>query len=124
MAAFGLQWLDYQHAVRVFATELYVILIAIGFTGLGLWVGARLSAPRVTKDLVVNKAAIATLKISDRELEVLQLLSQGLSNQEIADRLFVSINTVKTHVARLYEKLDVSRRTQAVQKAQTLHLIV
>lgn len=123
LAAFGLQWLDYQHAVRLFATELYIILIAIGFTALGLWVGARLMPARPQAKFVANKAALAALQVTDREYEILQLLTEGLSNQEIANQLFVSINTVKSHVAQLYGKLNVSRRTQAVQKAKTLHLI-
>ena len=123
VAAFGLQWLDYQHTVRLFATELYIILIAVGFTALGLWVGSRLTAPRSPSEFAVNTAALAALEISVREYDVLQLLAEGLSNKEIAERLFVSVNTVKTHVARVYGKLDVSRRTQAVQKAKTLHLI-
>lgn len=123
IAAFGLEWLDYQHAVRLFATEFYVILIAVGFTTLGLWVGSRLTMPRRTAEFTMNDAALTALRISGREYEVLQLLAAGLSNQEIADRLFVSVNTVKTHVARLYQKLAVSRRTQAVQKAKMLRLI-
>ena len=110
LAAFGLQWLDYQHAVRLFATELYIILVAIGFTALGLWVGARLTSVRPQDELVANKAALAALQVSHREYEVLQLLAEGLSNKEIAEQLFVSPNTIKTHVARLYEKLALSCR--------------
>ncbi len=123
LAAFALQWLDYQYAVRLLATEVYVILIAIGFTALGLWVGTHLTS-RPQRDVFrVNKAALAALRVSDREHEVLQLLAAGFSNKEIAGRLFVSVNTVKTHISRLYQKLGVSRRTQAVQKAKSLQLI-
>ena len=123
LAAFALQWLDYQHTVRLFATELYIILIAIGFTVLGLWVGARLTSGRATSEFTANTAALSALGVSAREHEVLQLLAEGLSNKEIAEKLFVSPNTIKTHVARIYEKLAVSRRTQAVRKAKSLQLI-
>jgi len=123
MSAFALQWLDYQYTVRVFATELYVVLIAIGFTALGVWAGYRLTARPGSKQFEVNRAALDALLVSAREYEVLQLLDNGHSNKEIAEQLCVSLNTVKTHVARLYEKLDVSRRTQAVRKAKSLRLI-
>ena len=63
------------------------------------------------------------MKISERELEVLELVAQGLSNKQISDKLFVSVNTTKTHLSHLYEKLDVKRRTQAVEKAKSLKLI-
>ena len=121
--AFILQWLDYQHTVRLFATELYVLLVAVGFTALGLWVGARLTSKRRPDEFRINEAALAALQVSDREFEVLQLLAEGLSNKEIAQRLFVSVNTVKTHINRLYDKLGVSRRTQAVRKGRSLQLI-
>ena len=71
----------------------------------------------------INTEAIETLKISSRELEVLQLMAKGLSNQEIADALFVSLHTIKTHNANLFEKLDVKRRTQAVEVAKKLQII-
>lgn len=123
MSAFALQWLNYQYTVQVFATELYVVLIAIGFTALGVWAGYRSTVRPGSKQLEVNRAALEALHVSDREYEVLQLLANGHSNKEIAEQLSVSLNTVKTHVARLYEKLDVSRRTQAVRKAKSLRLI-
>ena len=82
------------------------------------------TAERIEQDeFVANKAALAALQVSHREYEVLQLLAEGFSNKEIAEQLFVSPNTIKTHIARLYEKLDVSRRTQAVHKAKSLQLI-
>ncbi len=123
VTAFLLHWLEYQYAVRVFSTEIYIVLIAVLFTVLGIWVGRRLTATVAPVSFERNEKAIAYLGISDREYEVLELLAGGLSNQEIADRLFVSPNTVKTHLARLYEKLDVSRRTQAIGKARELHII-
>ena len=122
-AAFALQWLDYQHAVRLFATELYIIFIAVAFTALGVWLGYRLTRRTRRPAFEPNRKAVAALGISDREYEVLELLALGHSNREIGDRLFVSPNTVKTHLARLYGKLEVSRRTQAVRKAKFLRLI-
>lgn len=123
-AALLLQWLDHRHGVRSLSTEGYVVLLAIGFTLLGAWLGGRLtrrSAP--PEAFEPNRPALEALGISEREHEVLGLLAEGLSNAEIASRLFVSPNTVKTHLARLYEKLEVSRRTQAVLKARSLRLV-
>jgi len=124
MAAFVLQWLNYQYSIRAFAIELYVGLIAVGFAVFGVWAGYRLTQRSPDSAQSINKQAVAALGISDRELEVLQLLINGLSNKEIAATLFVSPNTIKTHVARLYEKLGVSRRTQAAKKAKALKLVI
>jgi DNA-binding CsgD family transcriptional regulator len=121
--AFALQWLEYQYAVRVFSTEIYVVAVAVLFTVLGVWVGHRVTAPRRSPVDGRNDRAIAHLGITDRECEVLDLLACGHSNREIAERLFVSPNTVKTHLASLYGKLEVSRRTQAVAKARALRMI-
>ena len=121
--AFLLQWLEYQYAVRVFSTEIYIAIIALFFVGLGVWVGLRLSAPAARESFERNTKAIDYLGISKREHEVLELLAQGHSNQEIAKTLFVSSNTVKSHLGRLYGKLEVSRRTQAIQKARALRMI-
>ena len=71
----------------------------------------------------LNEAELNKLRISSRELDVLQLMAQGLSNQEIAERLFVSLNTIKTHSSNLFFKLEVERRTQAIEKAKRLNLI-
>ena len=121
--AFVLQWLEYQYAVRMFSTELYTVAIAIGFTVLGVWVGHRLTGKRQPEAFKRNEQALTYLGISDREYQVLELLAEGHSNKEIAADLFVSPNTVKTHLAHLYEKLEVSRRTQAVTKAKSLQII-
>ena len=123
-AALALQWLEYQYMVRVFSTEIYIVVIALIFTALGIWVGNRLTAKAVAPAAFTrNYQAIEYLGISDREYQVLELLAEGHSNKEIASTLFVSPNTVKTHLAHLYGKLEVSRRTQAIQKARTLGLI-
>lgn len=123
LAAFALQQLEYRHFARAFATELYVVLIALGFTALGLWAGQRLTRQAPATPFTRNDAALKSLGVTDREYEVLSLLAEGLANKEIARRLNVSPNTVKTHVGRLYEKLGAERRTQAVQKARELALI-
>ena len=120
---FGLQYIEYKHFVRVLPTETYIIVIAIGFTAMGLWAGRKLTSPGSTASFERNSRAMKYLGISDREIEVLDQLGAGLSNQEIADALIVSANTVKTHLKHVYEKLDVARRTQAVRKARELRLI-
>lgn len=122
-AAFGLRWLEYQYTVRMFATEIYIVLIAVLFTLLGIWLGSRLTAGRGQDRFEKNTKAIQSLGISDREYEVLVELAGGHSNAEIGERLFISPNTVKSHIKQLYAKLEVGRRTQAVQKARALRLV-
>lgn len=120
--AFLLEWLDYKHVVHAWSTEFYVACIAVIFVLLGIWVGNRLTAtPRLA--FARNEAAIASLGISARELDVLELLAAGHANKVIARRLDISPNTVKTHVARLYEKLEVASRTQAISKARSLDIL-
>ncbi len=122
--ALALQWMQYLYLARLHSLEVYLGLVAAGFMALGVWMGARLFRPRRAGEAFTRNAlAIASLGISDREFEVLELIANGRSNKEIAARLGVSPNTIKTHVARLYEKLEVSRRIQAVQKARDLGLI-
>lgn len=123
LAAFALEWAEYKYLTRVFATEIYVVLIAVAFTALGVFVGRRLTEQAPAGPFQKNVAAIASLGLTDRECEVLVLLAEGITNKEIARRLDVSPNTVKTHVSRLYEKLEVARRTEAVRKARELALI-
>lgn len=118
-----LTWIRYRHVTQLFSTEIYVGTVALLFTGLGVWVGYRVTRPSLPPPGQKNDKALDALGISAREYEVLELLAEGHSNKEIAKRLFVSPNTIKTHLARLYEKLEVSRRTQAVHKARALRLI-
>lgn len=120
--AFALQWLQYRFLVRAFPAEIYIGLIAAAFAGLGILAGLKL-ARRSTTGFEKNTAAIASLGLTLREQEVLALLAAGKSNKEIAQKLGVSPNTVKTQVASLYQKLEVQRRTQAVQKARELAII-
>jgi DNA-binding CsgD family transcriptional regulator len=120
-----LQWLDYRHFARAQSETVYIALVAVAFLGLGVWAGVRLLGHRAPPDQPFdgNPQAQATLGISPREREVLELLAAGLSNKEIAERLHVSPHTVKTHVAHLYEKLDARRRTEAILKARELGLL-
>lgn len=106
------------------------------FTGLGVWLALKLSKPKIEtivvekevylakpENFVLNTSIVSQLELSKRELEILGLLAEGHSNQEIAAKLFVSLSTVKTHNQNLFEKLDVKRRTQAVEKAKRLSII-
>ncbi len=120
--AFLLEWLDYKHAVHAWTTEFYIACIAIIFVALGIWVGNRLTA-RPREAYARNDAAITSLGISGREIEVLEMLAAGHANKVIARRLDISPNTVKTHVARLFEKLEVASRTQAINKARELEIL-
>jgi DNA-binding CsgD family transcriptional regulator len=122
-ATAALQWLDYLAIVRARATDVYVALIAAGFLTLGLYVGWRLFGIQRPAPAAGNPQAQDTLGISPRELEVLRELAAGHSSKEIARRLAVSPNTVKTHVSRLLEKLGARRRTEAIQRARELGLI-
>jgi DNA-binding CsgD family transcriptional regulator len=129
-----LNWLEWKFIVLDRAIELYSGALAIIFTGLGIWLAIKLARPKwktviVEKEIYVkpgtiNEKELARLGLSARELEVLGLMAEGLSNQEIAARLFVSLNTIKTHSTNIFEKLDVRRRTQAVDKAKKLNIIL
>lgn len=115
--------------------EIYIGLIAIIFTALGIWLALKLTKPKketiiIEKEIYVSDAEfiqdrnqLEKLNLSKREMEVLKLIAQGCSNQEIASQLFVSLPTIKSHSSKLFEKLDVNRRTQAVEKAKRLKLI-
>ena len=133
---FLLRWLELQFVIFDHALEIYVGAIAVIFTALGMWLALKLTKPKIEwvvvekeifiekpKEFVFNEAEMNRLGISKRELEVLQLMAEGLSNAEIAGRLFVSLNTIKTHASNLFFKLDASRRTQAIEKAKSLALI-
>lgn len=129
------KWLEWRIVVIDHAIELYAGAVAILFTGLGIWLARKLATPKTntvivekqvfvkTSNCVLNEAEAARLRLSKRELEVLQLMADGLSNLEIAERLFISLNTIKTHSSKIFEKLEVQRRTQAVEMARKLNLI-
>jgi two-component system, NarL family, response regulator LiaR len=133
---FLLKWLELRFIIFNHALEIYIAAIAVIFTALGIWLTLKLTKPKIERvvvekeiyiekkcDFVFNQAKVNELGISKRELEVLQIMAEGFSNAEIASRLFVSPNTVKTHVSNLFFKLEASRRTQAIEKAKKLCLI-
>jgi DNA-binding CsgD family transcriptional regulator len=131
-----LKWLELRFIILNHALEIYIGAIAVIFMGLGIWLALKLAKPKV-KTVVVekhiyrknkddfnpNEIEIKKLGLSKREIEVLQLMADGLSNDEIAEKLFLSTNTVKTHSSRVFEKLDVNRRIQAIEKARQLSII-
>lgn len=123
---FLLKYLEYRLIVHDLSIEFYIGFVALFFTGLGIWAGLKLTRKQIVivgPDFLLNEAELNRLGISRREHDVLELMAKGLSNKEIADKLFVSLNTVKTHSSNLFLKLEVSRRTQAVQRAKELRLI-
>ena len=123
------RWLVVEHSI-----EIYGGLVAAVFAAVGIWLGTRLTRTKetvVVREVMVeapstfvrDESKLASLGITPRELEILELIAAGLSNKEIAGRVFVSENTVKTHSSRVFEKLGAQRRTQAVQKSKELRLI-
>jgi len=133
---FLLKWLELRFIIFDHSFEIYIGFIAIIFTALGIWLAIKLSKPKIetvvvekevyiqrNENFVLDASLVAQLELSKRELEILNLLAQGHSNQEIAAKLFVSVSTVKTHIQNLFEKLDVKRRIQAIEKARSLNLI-
>ncbi len=123
LGAAGLQWLEYRAFALPRPSEIYLTLGGAAFLALGVWLGAQLFRPRTAIAFQPNIKARASLGITAREFEVLGLLAAGCSNKDIARRLEMSPNTVKTHVARLFEKLEAARRTEAVLRARELQLI-
>ena len=119
----ALQWIDYRRMARPYSGALDLLLIASGFLALGIAIGMQLIGRPAAQPFDGNPRAQAVLGISPRELEVLREMAAGRSNKEIAIRLQVSPNTVKTHVARLFEKLEANRRTAATNKARALGII-
>ncbi len=133
---FLLKWLELRFIIFHHSYEIYIGFIAVIFTALGIWLALKLSKPKIKtvvvekevhinrhEGFVQNTALITQMELSKRELEILSLLAQGLSNAEIAAKMFISLSTVKTHNQNIFEKLDVKRRTQAVEKAKRLLLI-
>ena len=141
-----LKLVEYRWLVLEHSLEIYGGIVALVFVALGLWLGRKLAGERVVRQevrvevpvphevrvevpvargepFVRDTAKVAELGLTPRELDILEVMAAGLSNREIAERLFVSENTVKTHAARLFSKLDAKRRTQAVQLAKEAGLI-
>ena len=133
---FLLKWLELRFIIFDHSFEIYIGFIAVIFTALGIWLALKLSKPKIetvvvekkvyisrNENFILDSSLVSKLELSKRELEILGLLAQGHSNQEIAAKLFVSLSTVKTHIQNIFEKLEVKRRTQAVEKAKRLNLI-
>lgn len=129
-----LQVVQYRFLVIEHSLEIYGAVIAAIFAGVGIWLGLRLTKTErvvvvqevpvpATGPFTLNQEKLRDLGITPRELEILEQIARGLSNREIAERLFVSENTVKTHSSRLFDKLSAKRRTQAVQIGKELGLI-
>src|SRR5215469_4654283 len=129
-----LKWTDYQFLVVEHSIEIYGGLIAATFAVLGIWLGLKLTGRRhtiVVKEVpvpagvpfIADERKRADLHITRRELEILELIARGLSNREIAEKLFVSENTIKTHSSRVFDKLGARRRTQAVQLGKEFGLL-
>jgi DNA-binding CsgD family transcriptional regulator len=125
---------EYRFLVVEHSVEIYGALVAVLFAGLGIWLGQTLTRKKpaeiikevpapATSPFVADETRVSQFGITPRELEILGLIATGLSNREIAGRLFVSENTVKTHSSRLFDKLGAKRRTQAVQIGKTARLI-
>ncbi|MGQ0641589.1 MAG: response regulator transcription factor [Gemmatimonadaceae bacterium] len=128
----ALKIVEYRYLVLEHSLEIYGGIVAVLFSTLGIWLGLKLTRKTVVvKEVPVpvsgpfvrNDARLDQLGITPRELEILEAMAAGLSNREIAERLCVSENTVKTHAARLFDKLSAKRRTQAVQRAKEQRLI-
>ncbi len=126
----SLQFLQYKWVFVKNSVEWYVGVIALLFTVLGIWAGTRFVRKKtiivevpIVEKFQPSEDAIVKIGLTPRELEVLQLMAQGLSNQEIADQLFVSLNTIKTHISNVLSKLEAERRTQAIQKAKALKIL-
>lgn len=130
----GLKLIEYRWIVVEYSVEIYGALVAAIFAGFGIWLGRRLTGRAekvVVKEVMVeapvafvrDQARVDTLGLTPRELEILELIAAGLSNREIAERVHISENTVKTHSSRVFDKLGARRRTQAVQLGKDLRLI-
>jgi DNA-binding CsgD family transcriptional regulator len=139
---FLLKWLELKFVIMDHSIEVFIGAIAIIFTLLGIWLAMKLTKPKVQTvivekevlvekevfikeqpDFVLDEQQLGQIGLSKREMEVLQLMAEGMSNNEIAERLFVSLATVKTHSTRIFEKMEVQRRTQAIEKAKRLKII-
>ena len=127
-----LKVIEYKHFVHEYPAELYGGLVALIFTSVGVYLGLKWTRPKevvVVKEVrtsgpfVLDEAKLREVGLTQREHEILGLIARGLSNREIGETLFVSENTVKTHSSRLFEKLQVNRRTQAVQRGKEMGLI-
>lgn len=136
LLVFCLKWLQWKFLIVDNSIEIYIGLIALFFTVLGAWVATQLAKPKIKTvviekevfisqpgDNIINETELKKLNLSKREYEILQLLAKGFSNAAIAENLFLSLSTVKTHVSNLFFKMDVKSRTQAIEKSKRLKII-
>jgi len=134
---FALKWLEWKFLIINNSLDIYIGLIALFFTALGVWVASQLARSKIktvvveklvyaepAEGIAIDEAELKKLNLSTREYEVLQHLAKGHSNAEIAEDLFLSLSTVKTHASNLFFKMDVKSRTQAIEKAKRLKVIV
>lgn len=133
---FILKWLQWKFLIVDNSLDIYIGLIAVFFTALGVWIATQLTKPKVEKVVVekeifipqpenftINEIELKKLDLTNREHEVLRLVAKGYSNADIADTLFLSLSTVKTHVSNLYVKMNVKSRAQAIEKAKRLRIV-
>lgn len=132
---FALKWLQWKYFVADHSIEIYIGAVAILFTALGIWIAHKIIKPKVEQVIIEKEVRVVSteaffnekewkkLNLSTRENEVLQLLVKGYSNAEIAEHLFLSVSTIKTHTSSLFLKLEVSSRLKAIQKAKELNII-
>lgn len=133
---FGLKWLQWEFLIVNNAIDIYIGLIAIGFTILGIWIAKQLTEVKKSEVFVekrvrmdspkkfnLNQIELKRLNLTEREYQILKLLAQGYSNADIADKLFLSLSTIKTHVSNLYSKMNVKSRFQAITQARQMEII-
>lgn len=129
---FALKWLQWKFLIADNAFDIYIGIISIFFTVFGVWIATQLVKPKIKTVIIekeiaetysLNETELKKLNLSSREYEVLQLLSKGNSNADLARKMYLSLSTVKTHVSNLYVKMDVKSRTQAIEKAKRLKII-
>lgn len=132
----GLKWLQWNFLIMENAIDIYIGLIAIIFTILGTWIANQLIKPKTQtvfvekqiiihqpKEFIINKAGLNRLNLTNREYQILKLIVQGYSNSDIADKLFLSLSTIKTHVSNLYIKMNVKSRFQAIVVAKKMKIV-
>ena len=133
---FGLKWLQWKYLIADNAIDIYIGLIAVVFTVLGAWVAAQIIKPKtetifVEKEVIIhqpqkfvlNESELERLNLTNREYEILKLIVKGHSNADIAEQLFLSLSTIKTHVSNLYTKMDVKNRFQAITQAKRMEIV-
>ena len=132
----ALKWLQWKYLIQDNSSDIYIGFISVFFTLFGTWIATQLAKPKIQTVIIekevyltqhgyfsINETELKKLSLTTREYEVLQLLVQGNTNAEVAEKLFLSLSTVKTHVSNLFVKMGVKNRTQAVEKANRLKII-